>query len=152
MQDTSDSIFVIAKDKFKQLREQLTQKGLLSDHELAEKDGLLLTLVKSKDSRKVEVYIYPGGEVFSRKFNDSYETFQTAYDMEDKTEILDDLVAEAAKLMNGQSYLEEIYEKQNRIIFRKLVYADGSHEPSSQVFLGRIRRYFGCKKKTIKYD
>jgi hypothetical protein len=92
-QDKSDPIFDVARKEFDKLEIRL--RDYLKQAIVKEKDGLELDLIGVKDHSEFAIYIYPGGEVFSRKINGSYETFQTAYDFQTKKELLTDLINEA---------------------------------------------------------
>jgi hypothetical protein len=147
-QDKSDPIFDVARKEFDKLEIRL--RDYLKQAIVKEKDGLELDLIGVKDHSEFAIYIYPGGEVFSRKINGSYETFQTAYDFQTKKELLTDLINEAESFLKRDDYHEEIYEKNGRVIFRKIIYGDGKSEAQSAVFGGRVRKNFGAKKRLIK--
>jgi hypothetical protein len=149
-QDKSDPIFEIARKRLRELGESLTNAGLISEFKIAENEGLEFSFLGVDGPLKFAIYLYPGGEVFSRKINGSYETFQTAYDPEDKIGLLEELVKESESLLSADDIHEEVYEKNGNIIFRKLIYADGSSESKSTVFAGRLKRFLGSKKKVIK--
>lgn len=134
---------VIAKDKFKNLAEELTKKKAIDGFELIDEDYVKLILYRRGGKFKVGLYVYPSGEVFSRKINDTYETFQTAYEYGEKRRVLEDMIDEAKFLNESNEYEEWVYSRNGRDIFREIRYADGSHESSSLVPAGRIRKLFG---------
>lgn len=147
--DNSDQIFDVAKKRFKDIGEELVNKKLAVDYKIDETDGLKFTVSRFPDGKKLVVHINLGGEVFSNTFDGAYSDFRTAYDFKYKVEVLNDLLATIRFYIKTRDYHEELYEKSGRTIFRKIVYANGSSESTSTVFAGRIRRYFGAKKRVV---
>jgi hypothetical protein len=149
-QDKSDPIFDVARQEFGKLATRLKEGRIVKGSEILEKEGLELSLLGAIGKSRFDIYLYPGGEVFSRRINGSYETFQTAYDVESKTKLLRELLKEAETFIKSNDYYEEVYERKGRIVYRKIVFADGSSESQSVVRGGRLMKGFGSTKRLIK--
>lgn len=146
-QDNSDPIFSIAKSEFTKLALALTEQKAINQYLLNEESGIELKLYRKIDNKEVIVRIDPGGEIFHRLFDGIYSTIAAAYELEYKREELNNLIEDAKSLITEIDYREELYEKNGKIIFRKIIYPNGASESASTAFAGRLRRFFGTTKK-----
>jgi hypothetical protein len=121
-QDKSDLIFEEADKKIKSTFQELLSKGLVSTLETPKSDGALYIFIRKEGNLNTsfELYIYPGGEVFSRKINGFYETFEPAYSFEEKTSALNGLLKELAIFM-CEPYTEVLYRHRGNIVYRKIL-------------------------------
>jgi hypothetical protein len=71
--------------------------------------------------------------------------------MEDKQQKLEDLMSDIRTFAENAHYTEEVYKKQNKVIFRRITFPNGATETASMAFAGKLRRYFGCTKTVDKY-
>lgn len=147
--DNSQTIFEIAKSKFEELAKKLEKKGLINKRILDEEDGISLQLFRKPDNKYVFIKIHKDGEVFHSVFDDAYIRVTSAEDMDGKLMALNDLLTIAQSKMENRNYYEEIYEQNGKIIYRRLVYPDGIISAST-VFLGRLRRFLGAKKRIVR--
>ena len=150
-QDNSDPIFDHAVKKFEQFTAELKARDLLEHSPIIRnsENGLQYSL-KSKNGISYDAYIYPGGEVMSRRINGAYETFNVAYEFEDKTKLVDEMIDEALFIVKNHHFIETTYSKNRRIVYREFKYPNGHKEVCSLPF-GYIRRFWNAEKKTTLY-
>ncbi len=72
------------------------------------------------------------------------------FDEEEQLESLDDIIDDIRFFMEEKDYYEEIYERKGQVIFKRLIRSSGYKESKSVVFAGRIKRFFGSNKKTVR--
>lgn len=146
----SDPIFFIAKKKFEEMSEDLKNKKQINEYSTQEdKKGMILTISRAFDNKPFSIRISPSGEIFTRVLDDSYVSTFCAYESDDKIKTLDELLNEARIWVTETDYYELVYEVNGKVIFKKIVYSDGSSESVSKVFFGKVRKFFGAKRKVI---
>ena len=144
------SIEAIAKKKFLGLATELMEKELISKYEIRDVEWLEIILYRQLDHKQISLGMLYSTEVFYHRF-DVYTFVSCAYDMEDKVEVLDDLIDCAQVWLDKTDYYEEFYEKGDRVIYKRLIDSRyGVTRSASMVRGGWFRRFFGCKKRIVR--
>lgn len=148
--NSTTKILEIVEQRFTALGTSLKEQGVVSKCSISKNGGVQLNLLCANDNRTVELSVSRTGEFFSRRFNKSYERFQTAYEEDAQLEALEDLLRAASHFLTEKGS-ETVWEKNGKAIFKTFNYESGGHESKSLAFLGRIRRHLGASKTLHQY-
>lgn len=155
-QEITDTFLSTAKRKLEEVGEGLLKRKIIANYILKVDDDIFIVFeaLRRSDNVPIRFDIYRDKEVV-RTFDNSYRLslFPDEYfDEDEQLEAFYDLVDDIRFFMESKDYYEEIYEKNGKIIFKKLIRSSGYAEGKSIVFAGRIRRYFGSSKRIVRPD
>jgi hypothetical protein len=147
-------LLLIVKARFSKIAQSFKKRMLISGYSVTLPKGedtiISLLLQRYPDGKEVELRVSSRGECFDANYNRVFQRGTScAYDMPHKLLELDKLLSFAELYIQDRDYYEEIYKKNDRIIFRKIIYSNGTSASKPTVFAGRLRRYFGCTKQIV---
>lgn len=154
MVDQKVSILEIAQEKFEQLSKELKSNKSVSSSSILTNDNISveLAMTRSIDQKQIKVEVSSAGECFDASFDGVFHNgTQTAYDLPGQLETLQGIIGFAKSIAKDNKLKEEVYTKNGKILFRRLITQHGVFETSA-VFAGRLRRFLGATKQTINYS